>query len=110
MIDQLLKIASEDKENAEKLAFVDEVLSQNFEFKDELIVEQQELLERVDESLEKLGFGPFTQLYDHLTKSPSATQVHEAVGIEDPEEILRQLKKNSNFVKEKMQQATTGFW
>jgi hypothetical protein len=104
MIDQLLKIASEDKANAEKLAFVDEVLSQNFEFKDELIVEQQELLERVDESLEKLGFGPFTQLYDHLTKSPSATQVHEAVGIEDPEEILRQLKKNSNFVKEKMQQ------
>lgn len=55
MIDQILKIASEDKSNAEKLAFVDEVLSQNFEFKDELIVEQQDLLERVDESLEKLG-------------------------------------------------------
>jgi hypothetical protein len=53
MIDQLLKIASEDKSNAEKLAFVDEVLSQNFEFKDELIVEQQELLERVDEAIEK---------------------------------------------------------
>ena len=41
-----------------KLAFVDEILSQNFEFKDELIVEQQDLLE-VDESLEnKASMSP----------------------------------------------------
>lgn len=73
MIDQLLKIASEDKSNAEKLAFIDEVLSQNFEFKDELIVEQQELLERVDEAIEKLANEPYTP-------SPGAVRAVEAIG------------------------------
>jgi len=57
MINELLKIASEDDtwgvENCEKLAAVDEILGENFAMKEDFLKEQQEYLEDIDEKLEK---------------------------------------------------------
>lgn len=62
MINELLKIASEDDtwgvENCEKLAAVDEVLGENFAMKEDFLKEQQEYLEDIDEKIEKIANIP----------------------------------------------------
>ena len=58
MIDTILKLAEEnDKESAEKLAQLSQILDTEFVYKDEFVKWAQEKMEEVDEKLEKVGFG-----------------------------------------------------
>lgn len=56
MIRELLKIASEEQENEQKLSFVNEVLEKEAGVAEELLIEIEELLGTTEEHLEKVGF------------------------------------------------------
>ena len=56
MIDTILKLAEEnDKESAEKLAQLSQILDSEFVYKDEFVKWAQEKMEEVDEKLEKVA-------------------------------------------------------
>ena len=59
MIDTILKLAEEnDKESAEKLAQLSQILDTEFVYKDEFVKWAQEKMEEVDEKLEKIANIP----------------------------------------------------
>ena len=58
MIDTILKLAEEnDKESAEKLAQLSQILDTEFVYKDEFVKWAQEKMEEVDEKLEKVAIN-----------------------------------------------------